>query len=150
VLRERAKSLRLIKRRPQSDQTNAIYASILGVFTNWNKIAPKSKVPDMAESTSTWPNGAKRAKIRYGPYRIPPISEKTMESDLLKLKGISANMQIAKKPCSKECMLLEMSSGMEYDDGKTAENGNGVNHPLTIPLATSNFLTCRHGITTLF
>jgi hypothetical protein len=126
ILRERAKALRLIKRRPQSDEKNAIYASILGIFTNWNKVAPKSKVPEVTRMTSTWGDGAKKSKVRYGPYRIPPISEKTAESDLLKLKGIAANMQIATRPCSKECMLLEMSSGMEYDDGTTAENGNGA------------------------
>ena len=39
-----------------------------------NSTAPVSTVPEVQDEKPTaWPN-AKRRKVRYGPYRIPPIS----------------------------------------------------------------------------
>jgi hypothetical protein len=42
-----------------------------------NSTAPVSTVPEVQdEQAKAWP-GAKRRKVRYGPYRIPPISVST-------------------------------------------------------------------------
>ncbi len=50
----------------------ALLQSLGGAKANSN--APESKVAEVQEETAVlWP-GSKRAKIRYGPYRIPPIS----------------------------------------------------------------------------
>jgi hypothetical protein len=40
------------------------------------KVAPASKVPEVSDSESIYRSeypGAKRRKIRYGPYRVPSI-----------------------------------------------------------------------------
>jgi hypothetical protein len=69
----------------------------------------------------------KRSKIRYGPYRIPPISEKNLESEFLNERGMGNTLKLgAVKPCDGECTLLSLSAGMEYADGTLAENANGV------------------------
>lgn len=86
---------------------------------------PPSTVPDIQDlgpSAARWQgSGAslKRSKVRYGPYRIPPTSEKNFESQILNVQGMSNTLEIGvKKPCEKECTLLSVVADMEYADGK--------------------------------
>jgi hypothetical protein len=89
--------------------------------------APTLKVPEMEDAKAeTWP-GAKKRKVRYGPYRIPPTSEKNLESELMKVAGMSNSYTIGvKKPCEGECTVLSVMANMEYADGSSADNSNGV------------------------
>lgn len=50
---------------------------------------------------------------------------------MLKLRGIVATMEIATKPCEGNCMIFSLGANMEYDDGSSAENANGVSHDRT-------------------
>lgn len=73
-LQEHGLFIRAQKDRPiKDDNLNAIMSAILGTIANFDKIPPRSKVKSVQDSASSWP-GAKRRKIRYGPYRIPPIT----------------------------------------------------------------------------
>lgn len=73
-LQDHELSKRVPKDRPiKDDNLNAIMSAILSTIVNFDKIPPRSKVKRIQDSESTWP-GAKRRKIRYGPYRIPPIT----------------------------------------------------------------------------
>jgi len=127
ILADRLSKLSLTKREPQSDAWNAIQGSILNGMWNWNKVRPPSKVPEVDVKNSTEFPGALQKKIRYGPYRVPPVSEKTWESQLLSVQGIANTLQVsAKKPCDTDCLMLALKASIEYDDGSPAENENGA------------------------
>ena len=88
---------------------------------------PVSRVAEMqSENAIIWP-GAKRVKVRYGPYRIPPVSENNLESEFWKIQGMSNAVRFnAKRPCEGECTLLSVTADLEYADGSAANNSNGV------------------------
>jgi hypothetical protein len=111
---------------------------------NWNRPRPKAKVPDVQSIPSPKYRGATRKKIRYGPYRVPPVSEKTYESQLLNVQGIASTLQwAAQKPCDRDCLMLALNASLEYDDGSPAENESGVSWSKT---AVEIVLTwSRHG-----
>jgi len=92
--------------------------------------APKSLVEAVQDEASKvgWGNpDVKRRKIRYGPYRIPPISEKNFESEFLHVQGMSNALNIGiKKPCDKACTILALQADLEYADGKPATNADGA------------------------
>ncbi|KAF2395823.1 hypothetical protein EJ06DRAFT_560306 [Trichodelitschia bisporula] len=89
--------------------------------------APTATVPDLQHSPGDAFPGAKRTKVRYGPYRIPPISERNLDSDLLLVRGMAHTFQIGgKRPCEGDCRLLSVTGSMEYADGKPAENADGA------------------------
>jgi hypothetical protein len=90
------------------------------------KNAPKSLVAEIqSEPVKYWPE-AKRVKVRYGPFRIPPTSEKNVQSEILNVQGMSTTFTPnAKKPCE-DCTLLTVEADLEYADGKPAANSNGV------------------------
>jgi hypothetical protein len=71
----------LSKRAPQS--VEEIF-TMIGSFLNYAKSfagrAPSSKVADVQEQASTTWSGARRKKIRYGPFRIPPTSVSVQSS----------------------------------------------------------------------
>lgn len=92
-----------------------------------NKNAPNSSVPETVDLPAKSWAGAKRTKVRYGPYRIPPTSENNMESQVLNVQGMSNTLKIgAKKPCDNECTLLSLIADLEYADGSAANNANGA------------------------
>ncbi|TLD29730.1 Threonine synthase [Venturia nashicola] len=89
--------------------------------------APQSTVPEVQDSPGVSWKEAKRTKIRYGPYRIPPTSEDNWESKLLGVRGMTDTLAIrAKKPCEGECMMLSLSADLEYADGSPGNNSNGA------------------------
>ena len=67
---------------------------------------PKSLVPEMQEQKPIDHPQAKRVKIRYGPFRAPPKSEKTEASDLWNTPGLaSAVVYNQKRPCDDRCSI---------------------------------------------
>ncbi|KAF2431429.1 hypothetical protein EJ08DRAFT_660018 [Tothia fuscella] len=101
-------------------------ALFLGTIESWTYKAPVSRVAEIQEDSSTWPN-AKKKKIRYGPYRLPPISEKNLESYLLKQQGLAVSLQAGvTKPSTQDHVLLDVVAGLEFDDGTTAEVKDGA------------------------
>ncbi|KAF2433288.1 hypothetical protein EJ08DRAFT_73787 [Tothia fuscella] len=115
-----------------SDVFTALITQLAGTLTQFqgSSAAPVSKVPEISEETSTdyseFP-GARRRKIRYGPYRVPSNTENNLESKVLGEKGLKNSMKFyAKKPCEGNCMLLKMEASMEYDDGNHADTSTGA------------------------
>lgn len=92
-----------------------------------NNNPPVTRVAEMqSEPAVVWPS-AKRVKVRYGPYRIPPVSEQNLESEFWKIQGMSNAIKIgAKRPCEGECTLLSVTADLEYADGSPANNSNGA------------------------
>jgi hypothetical protein len=130
-----------VKRSPQFDFANMLNLgnmvvtlgtmnAMLTSLRSPDPSAPKSTVAEVqAQSTEGWAGwgDVKKSKIRYGPYRIPPTSEKNLESEILNEKGMGNTFKLgATKPCRGECTLLSLSASMEYSDGSAAENANGV------------------------
>ncbi|KAF2663348.1 hypothetical protein BT63DRAFT_461457 [Microthyrium microscopicum] len=90
-------------------------------------VAPKSTVPDVQDEPAKAWKDAKRRKVRYGPYRIPPTSEKNFASEYMNIKGMADTFAIgAKKPCDGECTILGLVGDIEYADGKPASNSQGA------------------------
>lgn len=100
VLRERTR--RIVKRSPQGPPTgitipkasqsgNPDLAKLIGQLAGNgapNKNQPNSSVPETIDMPPQAWKEAKRTKIRYGPYRIPPTSENNIESQVLNVQGM--------------------------------------------------------------
>jgi len=100
-----------------------------GMFASPSSLAnaPKSAVPEITELKSEAWEGARRTKIRYGPYRIPPISEKNFQSQIMNVQGMTDTFNMnAKKPCDDKCTILAIRADLEYADGKLATNKDGA------------------------
>jgi hypothetical protein len=90
---------------------------------------PKSLVSDFQEQKAVDYPHAKRVKIRYGPFRAPPRSEKSEASDLWNTPGLaSAVVYNQKRPCEGQCAILTLYSDLEYADGSLANDTTGVSH----------------------
>jgi hypothetical protein len=99
-------------------------AGMFGVAKN----GPASKVAEIQEVKPIAFPDAKALKIRYGPIRMPPTSEKNWQSIITKNVGMSDTVLMgAKKPCSSsECTIFTLYANLEFADGKPADNNNGV------------------------
>jgi len=88
---------------------------------------PNSTVPEFQDSKPViWPQ-AKRRKVRYGPYRIPPTSEKNLESELMNVQGMSNGFDVGMpRPCEGECTILDVSADLEYANGAPANLSSGA------------------------
>jgi hypothetical protein len=125
VLEERLKNMpsNLQKRNPQSSIMVATLGALQNTLDSLGRTLPKATVPDVQVTNSTRFPGAIHKKIRFGPYRIPPTSEKNVEFHMLNQKGMTNTLKFgAQKPCGKECMMLAMGAGLEYADGKKVPN----------------------------
>ncbi|KAF2401142.1 hypothetical protein EJ06DRAFT_529296 [Trichodelitschia bisporula] len=94
----------------------------------------------MAEIASPDFPGARRRKIRYGPYRVPPTTEKSLESQWLGDQGMMTSIQLgAKKPCTTNCVIMKISGSIEYADGTSADTGTGAwfHHAALINIGTT-------------
>ena len=63
-------------------------------------------------------------KIRYGPYKVPNGSKRNIAGEM----GVLYNypdLNVA-RPCSGDCVLLGISAGLEYLDGKEADTATGM------------------------
>jgi len=130
MLEERLKNIpqNLHKRNPQSSILAAVLGALQNTVDSLGRTLPKATVPDVQVSKSTRFPDAIRKKIRFGPYRIPPTSEKNVEFHMLNQKGMTNTLKIgAAKPCGKDCMILAINAGLEYGDGtKVPNNPSGA------------------------
>jgi hypothetical protein len=116
------------------DKLGLIASSLPGIIatgqTSGSTNLPKTTVPvmQMYPKAVEWPElGAKRVKVRYGPYRIPPVSEKNLESEFWKIQGMSQAVKFgATRPCQGDCTILYAATDLEYADGSPANNSNGA------------------------
>ncbi|KAE9971855.1 hypothetical protein EG328_005336 [Venturia inaequalis] len=123
----------LSKRTPQKElppikdeNLAAVMAAMLGSIGNSKKIPPRTNVSEIQELESLWP-GAKKRKIRYGPFRIPPITEVSLESRLLLKKGTANSLSLgATRPCKGDCIITQIATSIEWDDGRTATAKEGA------------------------
>jgi hypothetical protein len=99
---------------------------------------PKSLVSETQELKPVDHPQAKRIKIRYGPFRAPPSSEKSEASDLWNTPGLSSAVVFnQKRPCDDRCSILTINSDLEYADGSPANDTNGIWFHHTIIFNTS-------------
>jgi hypothetical protein len=69
--------------------------------------------------------GAKKIKIRNGPYRVPNMGVKSFSGHAGMLEGYLERG--VEKPCSKgECSLLRLVGGLEYANGSIANINTGM------------------------
>jgi hypothetical protein len=91
---------------------------------------PVSRLPQIQPApVKVWKSqsGAVSRKVRYGPYRIPPVNEKNAASEILHIRGVSNTMKFnVTKPCEGQCTILTLSADLEYEDGAAATTENGV------------------------
>jgi hypothetical protein len=78
---------------------------------------------ELASRTAQVPN-AKTVKIRYGPYKVPNMSKKSITGEsgtLYNYPHVSVE-----KPFTGEGVLFGISAGLEYPDGKDANTNSGM------------------------
>jgi hypothetical protein len=115
-----------------SDNLAAI-GSIPGFLTTGSTAAytgtePKSLVAEIQKSKSPEYPQATRVKVRYGPFRLPPTSEKNLDWLLWNMEGGATNVKFGiKKPCD-ECVILKIASDIEYADGSIATMATDVSN----------------------
>jgi len=118
MFEEKARVLNKIQKR-QSSTTVAILGSLDNSLRSLGKQMPIATVPSIQDGPSEVTPEARKKKIRYGPYRIPPVSENNVEAKMLQQQGMTNTLKIgARKPCSKNCMILNIVANLEYEDGK--------------------------------
>lgn len=67
---------------------------------------------------------AKTVKIRYGPYKVPNMSKKGLTGESGTLYNYP-HVQV-EKPFPGDGILLGISAGLEYPDGKDANTNSGM------------------------
>jgi hypothetical protein len=88
---------------------------------------PMPTVKQIQESKGVTYKEALRRKVRYGPYRVPPVSERNVASEVLKIQGVSNTLNFnVTKPCTGGCTILRLSADLEYADGKSASEGGAA------------------------
>lgn len=113
--------------------------------------APKPTVPDLQITKSPlWPE-AERVKVRYGPFRMIPKSEKNLNWMVWNMEGATTTLKYnVKKPCSYECTILSISADLEYFDGSSANVTNEVRHCSAEFQRSLLTFSRRHSSTTQF
>jgi hypothetical protein len=96
-----------------------------GVLKNYNaNVAPE--MTDLPSQYAEKHPGAKRVKIRYGPFKQDGADHKGLMYLLEGEKGVLTTIKpTMKKPCT-ECTLLGMQAGLEYADGTDASIDTGA------------------------
>jgi len=121
-----AERTRIVHKKRDPQTSDLLTALIAGGGGATNKNAPNSSVPETKDVPAQAWKGAKRTKVRYGPYRMPPTSEKNLESQLLNVQGMSNTLKIgAKKPCEKDCTVLALWATLEDANGVEVGNKEG-------------------------
>jgi hypothetical protein len=100
---------------------------LMNLSTAPNKAnAPKSLVKDIQKTKSPLYPEATRVKVRTGPYRMQPTTEKNVDWLLWNMEGAAQHIRYAvSKPCN-QCMILRVESDIEYADGSPANLTNDV------------------------
>lgn len=68
--------------------------------------------------------GARRIKIRSGPYNVPHMGKKSISGHAGMLENYVDTA--IEKPCSGECVILRQVGGLEYTDGANANIDTGM------------------------
>jgi hypothetical protein len=96
----------------------AVLGGLNNILASYGKKRPYADVDDFQTTPSTRFPDAIRRKVRYGPYRIPPTSERNVEYDMLGVSGMTNTFELNPlKPCETDCILLAMQASLEYGDG---------------------------------
>jgi len=123
ILEEKAREIAEQQHNSIQKRQSGVAAALLGALANSlisiGKDPPRATVAAVQDTPSPLHPEATRRKIRYGPYRIPRTSENNVESRMLQQQGMTNTLSIgAKKPCGKDCMILDINANLEYADGK--------------------------------
>jgi hypothetical protein len=115
----------------------SIPSYIWSLSTGGTGSPPTATVPEMQLLRSVDYPQAKRVKIRYGPFRIPPKQEKNFNNLWWSMEGISTTFRLnVKRPCEEDCMILGIEAAIEYADGSPANTSNGAIFHHTVLLNT--------------
>jgi hypothetical protein len=135
---------------PQIGQYIASFPGGLAMIENLQiygptRTPPVSRIPHIQEAkVAVWKSrtGAVARKVRYGPYRIPPVNEKNAASEVLHIRGVSNTFKFnVSKPCEGDCTILTLSADLEYEDGTAATTQNGVSDHVVFLLRLQALLT---------
>jgi hypothetical protein len=101
-------------------QCTNLYLAGYGRVPDVQGAAPRKVV--LANRTPQVKEG-KSLKIRYGPYKVPNMSKKSVVGE----SGVLYNYPDLKieKPCE-ECILLGINAGLEYPNGSDANVATGM------------------------
>ena len=76
--------------KPVLDRIFDSNGKLQSVFSNPpNAVLPKTTIPEVQVAKSKVFEGTIRKKIRYGPYRLPPISEDNWQKKAMNLAGMA-------------------------------------------------------------
>jgi hypothetical protein len=132
----------LAKRAPQSSGIVAVLGGLNNILASYGKKRPYSEVEDLQTiPSSRFSNiGAVHRKVRYGPYRVPPVSERNVEYDMLGVSGMTNTIELnSQKPCDEDCILLSMQAGLEFGNGTQVpnnESGAMLHHTVVVNRGT--------------
>jgi len=98
-----------------------------GTTAPFSTNGPKSLVPEVRIFKGEKFEGAKRVKVRYGPFRVPSNQEKNFNYLMWNVEGTSTSFHInVRRPCDDECMILGIQAGLEYADGTPADTNTDI------------------------
>ena len=72
--------------------------------------------------------GAKRVKIRHGPYKVPNMNKVGLSGEAGSLWNYPDTS--VTKPCTGECTIVSQQAGLEYPDGTVAHIDTVSRHAL--------------------
>jgi hypothetical protein len=94
---------------------------VYALSTGGTGTAPPDLVPEVQYMKSPDYPEAKRVKVRYGPFRVPPRQEVNFNNLYWQMEGISTAFRLnIRRPCDKTCMILGIEADLEYADGSSA------------------------------
>lgn len=124
------------RRTPQSSGLVAVLGGLNNILVSFGKEKPMTEILDRQSSPSSRYPGAITRKVRYGPYRVPGISERNIEFDMLGVAGMTNTFELNPlKPCDVDCILLSMQAGLEYSNGTqvpSSKEGAILHHTVVV------------------
>lgn len=109
----------------QYEQKRQILGTLTSLMGKGGKVAdPAGAAPRKQElkTTSAVP-GARRVKMRHGPYSVPNMSKTGVTGEAGSLWNYPDTA--IPKPCT-ECTIVSQQAGLEFPDGKIANIDNGM------------------------
>jgi hypothetical protein len=70
--------------------------------------------------------GAKKIKIRYGPWAVPAQTEACLKNRNCRNGALSTFISKVERPSEQDFMILQQTAGLEYSDGQHANVDTGV------------------------
>lgn len=98
INKETVPGLKIVPK-PLYDKLFDVNGKLQSVFSNPpTATLPKSTVPEVQIEKSKDFEGTIRKKIRYGPYRLPPISEENWQKKAMNLAGMADEYELQPRP----------------------------------------------------